>query len=475
MKWNRETGSLDFATLRSHYARGTLRPIEVVEAIYSRIKTLGTEGVWIHLEDIDVVRQRARELEAQNPVTKPLWGIPFSVKDCNDVPGVPTTNAFPPMKYVAESTGLAMQRILDSGALFIGKVNMDQFGIGLVGTRSPYGECPNTFDPQFISGGSSSGSAVTVANGCVSFSFANDAAGSGRVPAALNNVVGIKPTPGVISNTSVSGGGVVRTIETIAFFALTVEDGLELQALCSGFDPSDAFSKPEADRIQYGLDTIGDRFVVAVPRDSDLYFDGDDKAAEMYHSALRRVEKLGGTLVPVSMEPFARVRRILYDGPWIAERGLVMDGVVGKYRNEIFPVTRQILESASSYRAADVFSAIHEIAEIQSSLRPFWSRVNAFLVPSTPTTYTRSQIQADPLQLNTKLGHYTNFVNLLHLCAVAVPNGLRSDGMPQGVTFLGASLHDSQIATLAARYHRAMAREGCKLGATASEHPSLAS
>lgn len=471
MHWDRLTGSLDFNTLRGAYARGIILPTEVVEAVYERIARFGNRSVWIHLAEKEAVLAQARALESEGAEGRPLWGIPFSVKDCNDVPGMPTTNAFPPSAYVAQRTGPAVQRLLDAGALCIGKVNMDQFGIGLVGTRSPYGECSSVFNEAYISGGSSSGSGVSVAAGLVSFSVGNDAAGSGRVPAGFNNIVGVKPTPGAVSNSAVSGGGVVKTLETIAFFALTVEDGRELLKLAGGYDPADPFSKPEADSIDYREDQLPRRFRFGILSDAHLYTDGDNETAAAYEEAIGVMERIGGVPYLVDFAPFAEARNLLYDGPWIAERSLVMDSMLREHRDEIFPVTRQILSKAAEFTAQDTFRAIHRIAELKRDVRSMWDEITFLMVPTTPTSYTRKQIADDPIELNTRLGTYTNFVNLMGMCGCAAPTGFRSNGTAIGMTLLSESFRDGLVLEAARRFHAERCRDGLTLGATGARHP----
>ncbi len=273
--WSPETGSLDIATLGRLYRDGSLTPSAVVSACYDRIAARGDDHVWIHLAPRETVMAQAKALEAGGPTDDPLWGIPYSVKDCNDVPGMPTTNALPEMEYWPETTGQAINRLIESGALCLGKVNMDQFGIGLVGVRTPYGACSSVFGEDFISGGSSSGSGVSVAAGLVSFSVANDAAGSGRVPAAFNNIVGLKPTPGFISNSSVSGGGSLKSAETMTVFALTTADAVTVGRRMGGYDPSYEFSKPEADTVDLAIAPIPPKFRFGVPAGAALRFFGD--------------------------------------------------------------------------------------------------------------------------------------------------------------------------------------------------------
>jgi len=467
--WSPATGSLDLATLGRLYRDGSLTPSAVIDAVYDRIAARGDDHVWIHLAPRGTLLAEAAKLEASGPTDDPLWGIPFSVKDCNDVPGMPTTNALPEMAYVPETTGQAMQRLLDSGALCLGKVNMDQFGIGLVGVRTPYGACSSVFGDAFISGGSSSGSGVSVGAGLVSFSVANDAAGSGRVPAAFNNIVGLKPTPGFISNSSVSGGGSLKSAETMTVFALTVDDAVAVGRRMGGYDPSYEFSKPEADTVDLAVTAIPAHFRFGVPAGAALRFFGDDEAAKLYAAAVARLEAMGGTRVEVDFTPFEETQKLLYGGPFIAERAIAMDSVVAQYRDAIHPVTLQILETSADYSAKDVFAAMHRVAALKRDTRAAWADIDVLLVPTTPTIYRKDEILADPIRLNAQLGIYTNFVNLMGLCGVAVPNGFRPDGMPQGVTFLAPSWQDAKAASYGAAFQR---ETGLTLGATGNPLPA---
>jgi len=466
--WSPETGSLDLKTLGRLYRSGALTPSAVVDAVYDRIARRGDDHVWIYLAPRAQLLSEAATLEAAGPTDDPLWGIPYSVKDCNDVPGMPTTNALPEMAYVPETTGQAMQRLADSGALCLGKVNMDQFGVGLVGVRTPYGACSSVFHEDFISGGSSSGSGVSVAAGLCSFSIANDAAGSGRVPAAFNNIVGLKPTPGFISNSSVSGGGSLKSAETMTVFALTTADAVAVGRRMGGYDVSYEFSKPEADTVDLKIGALPARFRFGVPGGSALRFFGDDEAAKLFAGAIARLEAMGGTRVDVDFTPFEETQKLLYGGPFIAERAIAMDTVVEKYRDVIHPVTLQILETSSDYSAKDVFAAMHRIAALKRDTRATWADIDVLIVPTTPTIYRKAEILADPIRLNAQLGIYTNFVNLMGLCGMAVPNGFRPDGLPQGVTFLAPSWQDAKVASYGAAFHKAT---GLTLGATGNPQP----
>lgn len=464
MDWSEATGSLDIQTLRALYGSETLTPTQLVEFVYQRIAARGKDDpAWIHLVPREDALRRAAEVQRDGDLAAPLYGIPFALKDNFDVPGLPTTSGCPATRYVAESTGPAVQRLFDAGGILIGKTNMDQFGVGLVGVRSPYGICSSVFDVAYISGGSSSGSAVVVAAGLVSFALGNDAAGSGRVPAAFNNIVGLKPTPGLISNSAVSGGGTVKLIETISMLGLTCADTLTVLGLIAGYDPAYEFSKPEADDVDLTMPASLSTFRFGVPDAKHLTFLGDGEAERLFREGIERMTSLGGTPVEVDFAPFEEAQRILYDGPWIAERSLTLGAVLEMHRDQIHPVTRTILETGRGYSAENLFGAIHRLAELKCATRPAWDAMDFLLVPTTPTIYTIAEIEADPIRLNALLGSYTNFVNLMGLCGIAIPNGFREDGLPQGMTLLGQPFREAYLAAVGAAYHRAI---DLPLGAT---------
>jgi allophanate hydrolase len=460
VSWN---GSLALPVLSRLYREGRLRPSEIVEAVHARIAARGEDHVWIHLVPRDEALARARALETEGPGPSPLWGVPFSVKDCNDVPGLPTTNALPAMRYVATATGPAVERLLAAGAVCLGKTNMDQLGTGLVGVRTPYGVARNPFSAAHVPGGSSSGSAVSVSAGLASFSLANDAAGSGRVPCGFTNTVGVKPTPGLVSNRCVSGGGCVKTLETVSVVALTVEDGMEALRAVAGFDEEDPFSRPEADGVDLGLGEVPGRFRFGVPAGEGLRFFGDGEAARVFADAVALLKALGGEPVAADWAPFEETQRLLYEGPFVAERTLSLAPLLERHREDLHPVTRAILEGGRSWSATDLFRAMHRVAELKRDARALWRRGDVLLVPTAPTIPTIAEVEADPIGLNARLGTYTNFVNLMGLCGVAVPAGFRADGLPSGVTFLAPSWREAKAAAVARAFHRSL---GGPLGAT---------
>jgi allophanate hydrolase len=461
-------GSLDFRMLRRAYASG-LSPQEVIGAVYDRISRRGDDRVWIHLVPREEALRRCDALLATRAEQQLLWGLPCAIKDNINVPGLPSTSAFPPSRRVAEKTGPAVQRLIDAGAVVIGKTNMDQLAVGLVGVRSPYGVARNAFDARYVPGGSSSGSAVAVAGGLVSFALGNDAAGSGRVPAAFGNIVGIKPTPGLVSNTAVVGGGTAKSLETISVFALTVDDGMDVLRLIAGYDPDDLFSKREASYCDLRPRPAPESFRFGVPDAGHLDFCGDADAAKLFDDTLTRLEELGGRSVEIDFTPFAVAQRLLYEGPFLAERNASVLPLISGSEHALHPTTREILRSGVSWKATDVYQAIHQLAELKRQARRIFQRIDVMVVPTTPTIFTIEQVEADPIGLNARLGIYTNFVNLMELSAVAVPSGFRTDGLPLGVTLIGAPFEDGRLAPIAASLHR---RTGVRLGATPCTYPS---
>jgi allophanate hydrolase len=345
---------------------------------------------------------------------------------------------------------------------------MDQLAIGLVGVRSPYGVARNAFDAAFVPGGSSSGSGVAVGAGLVSFALGNDAAGSGRVPAAFNNVVGVKPTPGLVSNTAVAGGGTAKSLETISVFALTVDDGMEVVRLIAGYDADDLYSRTEARFCDLGARPRPERFRFAVPRADDLVFFGDRDAERLFEAAITGLERLGGTCVEVSYGAFMEAQKLLYEGPFLAERNVSLEPVIAGHEDALHPATRAILESAQAWTAKDAYRAMHRLAELKRDARRLLASSDVFVVPTTPTIYRVAEVEADPIRLNARLGTYTNFVNLMGMCGLAVPAGFRADGLPLGITVLADAFAESRAAAIAGAFHRG---SGLTLGATGAPHP----
>ena len=461
--------SLDFERLSAAYDARQLTPTAVVRDVLSRIEaSQSSNPAWIHVFARDALLARAAELEQRRAHGErlPLYGAPFGVKDNVDVAGAPTTAACPAYRYIASSTAHVVERLEHAGAICIGKTNMDQFATGLVGTRSPYGACSNPFDSRYISGGSSSGSAVAVALGHVSFALGTDTAGSGRVPAAFCNVVGVKPTRGLVSTKGIVPA--CRSLDCVSVFALTVEDAGSVLRIAQEPDESDPYrrsSNQEVDGARHAFLRCG------IPRAADLRFFGDEAAKIAFRRATETLESVGAELIEIDYAPFAEAARLLYEGPWLAERLAAIKTFYERSRDEMHPAVREIIGGGARFSATDVFEAQDRLQALKSESAETWQRVDVLVVPTAGTIYRIDQVAADPLRLNSNLGYYTNFVNLLDLAALAVPARFRDDGLPFGITLIAPALQDALLAHWGARFHRDCAP---MLGATQFRLPRTA-
>jgi allophanate hydrolase len=462
-------GSLDFHTLRSAYRSGALTPRRLVEDILARIARAGDDHVWISRVPEAGLRAAAKELElrqASGPIDDlPLFGLPFAVKDNIDVRGMTTTAGCPDYAYAPSASAPVVERLQRAGALLIGKTNLDQFATGLVGTRSPYGVSRNPFDADFIPGGSSSGSAVAVAAGLVAFSLGTDTAGSGRVPAAFNNIVGLKPTRGLVPTAGVVPA--CRSFDCVSIFALTVEDAVAVLACAQGPAPADPYGRAAPPGHAAIVPPAPARFRFATPRRDQCRFFGNDAAERLFATAIERMRTLGGEAIEIDYAPFASAAELLY-GPLVAERAAEFADFLVQRPGALHPVTRSILEAARSYSAIDLVAANHRLAALHSAASAIWKSADILLLPTTGTIYRVAEIAAEPIRLNTNLGFYTNFVNLFDLAAIAVPNGRQAEGMPSGVTLIAPAWHEAPLAAIAAAFQRA---GRFALGATGASLP----
>jgi allophanate hydrolase len=457
--------SLDIANLQRLYRSRALTPAQLVEELERRLSGEDRHHIWITRLSRAQLLRYAQALETRDPASLPLYGIPFAIKDNIDLAGVPTTAACPEFAYTPERSATVVQRLIDAGAIPVGKTNLDQFATGLVGTRSPYGACRNSFDPDYIAGGSSSGSAVAVALGLVSFALGTDTAGSGRVPAAFNNLVGLKPTRGMLSTMGVVPA--CRTLDCVSVFALTASDVQSVFEVAADFDAQDPFARqaePPRKRIPPG------RFRFGVPRVSQLEFFGNDDGRRLFEAAVVRLESLGGVRVEIDLEPFLAAARLLYEGPWLAERYVAVQSMIETHPEALHPVTRAIISQGNRFSATDTFSALYRLAELKRQSEPAWEAVDLIVTPTAGAIYRVSELKADPVRLNSNLGYYTNFMNLLELCAVAVPAGMQDNGLPFGVSLFAPGFSDTALLELAARWQQAL---GLSLGATGAPLPSM--
>jgi len=437
------------------YAAG-LEPAAVMDEAFRRVDAAGDPGIFLHIMDREWVQAEVANLGPFNPAEKPLWGIPFAIKDNIDVAGAPTTAACPAYAYEAERDAFVVETLRRAGAILIGKTNLDQFATGLVGTRTPYPAPRNAIDPAIVPGGSSCGSAVAVARGLVSFALGTDTAGSGRVPAALNGIVGLKPTLGAVSNTGIVPA--CRTLDTVSVFALSVEDAYEVFDTAARYDPADAYARPVH---VASLAAPPPAFRVGVPDPATREFFGDGVQAASFSAALEVLTELGGTISDMDFSPFFEVAAMLYQGAWVAERHAVVEDLLGERPDAILHVTRQIIEQAARFSATDAFRGFYRLQELKRRATALVASVDLLCVPSIPTFYTVADVDTDPMGPNSRLGTYTNFVNLLDMCGIAVPIAPRADGRPGSVTLLAPAARDGYVAAIAAALqHRCGAASG---------------
>jgi allophanate hydrolase len=458
---------LDIARLRAAYDAGETVPRDVIAAVLGRIAGLGDDAVWISRRpDAELLAEAERLADRfADRARLPLYGIPFAVKDNIDVAGLPTTASCPAFAYHPPDSAPVVGALIAAGAIVIGKTNLDQFATGLVGVRSPYGVPRNTFDPAMVPGGSSAGSAVAVAAGLVSFALGTDTAGSGRVPAAFNNLVGLKPTRGMLSNRGMVPA--CRSIDCISVFALTVPDAVAVLDVAQGFDAEDAYSRPAPAGFRPVLAHPPAAFTFAVPHQAQLEFFGDEEARSLFAEAVARAEALGGTRLEIDFAPWVETANLLY-GPWTAERTAAIGPILAVEPDMLHPVTRAIIEIGLAPKAVETFQAQYRLRELTQAIGPVWDAADLLLVPTTGTAFSLAELEAAPIARNTDLGYYTNFTNLLDLAAIAVPSGFKASGFPVGVTLIGPAWHDAKLAALGHAMHQAM---GGPLGATGQSLP----
>ncbi|MDA0338682.1 MAG: allophanate hydrolase [Proteobacteria bacterium] len=455
--------SFDRSSLHAHYLAGGT-PESVAEEAYRRLAAVDDPGIFIHLIEKSEFDAAARALPPFDPETYPLWGLPFAVKDNIDVAGCPTTAACPDFGYHPNEDAAVVALLKAAGAICMGKTNLDQFATGLVGVRSPYPVPRNAIDPAIVPGGSSSGSAVAVAHGIVTFSLGTDTAGSGRVPAALNNIVGLKPSLGALSSTGAVPA--CRTLDCISVFALSVPDAWAAFDVAAKFDATDPYS---LDRPAIGFGPVPDTFRVGVPSVDSIEFFGDEIQARTFEDALEALEGQGATIVEIDFTPFYDTAKLLYEGAWVAERLTAIEDFYHQNPEALHRVTRQIIGGAETLSATQAFGGFYRLQSLRRQLAPVIGSVDMLCVPTIPTFYSVADLEADPITPNSNFGTYTNFVNLLDLCGMAVPMAPRSDGRPGSVTLLAPAGRDGTVASLAALLH---GNAGLDMGATGHKAPA---
>lgn len=453
------------AIVAAHRA-GNVSPAQTVARSYQRIRDHNDPAVFISLRDERDAVAEAEALASKDPAALPLLGVPVAVKDNIDAQGIPTTAACPAFSTMPAQDSTAVAKLRAAGAIVIGKTNLDQFATGLVGVRSPYGIPVNPVRGDLVPGGSSSGSAVAVSAGLVPLALGTDTAGSGRVPAMLNNIVGLKPSLGLISNAGLVPA--CRTLDCISVFSLTVDDAMTALAAMAGTDGADPFSR---DRPLGKMAALPGQLRLGIPRNGQLIFFGDRASEKAYGEALERWTSLGATLVEFDLEPFYETARLLYEGPWVAERYLVIRDLLASSPDSIHPVTREITAPGARLTAADTFASLYRLQALRRIAERSFAKFDAIVLPTAPTAYTTAQVLANPIELNSRLGTYTNFVNLLDLCGLALPAAMRPDGIPFGITLLAPAGRDAQLASIGRAFH---ADTGLAMGSKGLAQPPLA-
>lgn len=433
-------------SLHERYISGELHPQTVMQDIFARIGD-DPHHVWIHRLSLTEINDYLSALKDKDPATLPLYGIPFAIKDNIDLAGAPTTAGCPEYAYQPKRHATVVQHLIDAGAIPIGKTNLDQFATGLNGTRSPHGACRNAFDPEYVSGGSSAGSAVAVALGLASFSLGTDTAGSGRVPAAFNNLVGMKATRGWLSTRGVVPA--CRSIDCVSIFAINTADASNVLSVAAGYDAQDAYSRH---MLAHGFDFgRAATFRFGVPRAEQLQFFGNSQAEALFQRSCNALREIGGTAIEIDFAPFLKAARLLYEGPWVAERYVAIREFFDTNAQYINPVVREIIAGAKKFSAADTFNSMYRLEALRQETAPVWKTIDCMITPTAGTIYRIDEMLADPIRLNSNLGYYTNFVNLLDYAAVAVPAGFQDNGLPFGVTLVAPAHQDIPLLHLADR------------------------
>ena len=452
------------------YKDRTLTPENLIHSLI-QICREDPKNVWIHLLTEEEIAPFLKRLEGKTPGTLPLFGIPFAIKDNIDLAGIPTTAGCPEYTYTPEKSSFVVEQLINAGAIPMGKTNMDQFATGLVGTRSPYGACRNSFHPDYISGGSSSGSAVALASGMCSFSLGTDTAGSGRVPAAFNNILGVKPSKGLLSTQGVVPA--CRSLDCVSIFALCAQDAEKIFQTVAVFDPADPFSRKAPGSLKQTFNKS--QFTFGVPAAKDLNFFGNPDYEQCFNKSIDMLTDIGGTCIEIDFSPFLDAAQLLYDGPWVVERSLAVGNFLLQNPNAAVPVTRHIICDGKPWTAQAVFSSFYKLQALKKKADAVLNTVNFLVTPTSGTCYTIDAVNADPVRLNNNLGYYTNYMNLLDYCSLAVPTAM-TQTVPFGVTLVGQAFEDLQLLQAGAFLHaHASLPMGCGLDAPPLPAQSLPS
>ena len=458
MKEMNDIMDLRIAAVHEAYVNGSETPETLFGKLRSQALNQSGFNAWIYLLSEAELQVYLEALKHKPMADSPLWGIPFAIKDNIDLEHVPTSAGCEAFTYTPKRSATVVELLIKAGAIPLGKTNLDQFATGLVGTRSPFGEGKNVFNPEFISGGSSAGSAIATALGQVTFALGTDTAGSGRVPAAFNNLIGHKPTKGLLSTSGVVPA--CKSLDCVSIFALTTEDAAQVLAAATGVDDNDPYSRKNTafNTLPYWSDEVPKAFRFGIP--GELDFDGDADAEALFHQACKQLEALGGTAVTLDFVPFLSAARLLYEGPWVAERAWATRDV---NRNDMLPVIRDILATTQNFQITDVFAAQYKLQALKRTCDREMDKIDLVVTPTTPTCYSRAELAQQPIALNSKLGTYTNFMNLLDYTATAITVGRLRSQVGWGVTLFAPAFSDMRLLSVAGALQRHL---NLPLGAT---------
>lgn len=442
---------LSLTSLADHYSRGEFTPLELAKLILDAVEQDENRNpIWIRVLSLEEIKKYTDQLSEMKRDQLPLYGVPFAIKDNIDLVDIPTTAACPDFSYTPTRSAFVVEQLIRAGAIPIGKTNMDQFATGLVGTRSPepWGACHNALNKNYIAGGSSSGSALAVAKGLVSFSLGTDTAGSGRIPASLNGIVGLKPSRGLLSTSGVVPA--CRSLDCVSIFARGVDDANAVFDIAARFDPDDPYARENSyanSKRYFGPPVKPVR--LGVPDSRQLDFFGNSEAENLFCQAIQKLAEQNVELVGVDFSPFAEAAKLLYEGPWVTERYLSVRELIDTKPESLLPVINRIISPGKHISAAQAFSAQYRLMELKRQAETELKKVDAVVTPTNGTIYTLKEIEAEPIQLNSNLGYYTNFMNLLDCAAVAVPAGFYASGVGFGVTLFHQAFSDKRLMSIA--------------------------
>lgn len=444
--------NMTVAGIHQGYRAGDFTPETLVDYLLEKAAGYPDHNIWITALSRSQLQPYLDKLVGKTPDDLPLYGIPFAIKDNIDLAGITTTAGCEDFAFTPDEDAYVVAQLIAAGAIPMGKTNLDQFATGLVGVRSPWGACRNSFDPEYISGGSSAGSSVSVALGLVTFSLGTDTAGSGRVPAMFNNLVGLKPSRGLLSNRGVVPA--CKTLDCVSIFALTTDDAHQVFSVAADFDAADAYARPNTDtnRGNYGI-PAGTNFRFAVPQADQLEFFGNDQAQHCFEGSVKALQALGGECVEIDFSAFLDAAKLLYEGPWVAERRVATASVK---RESMLPVLQDILAVQADASADDLFKAQYRMQSYYQQVQPVLDAFDFIVTPTAGTIYTIAELAANPIQLNSNVGYYTNFMNLLDCSAIAVPTDFMASGLPFGVTLFSKAFRDIVLLSYANRLQQSL-------------------